>query len=334
MSVFFHHSVITCQFYRLGVWRAANSRFYELLGPTAVLMFFFLSGYLFWAKSIADDGIPDIKAYFIARFRRILPLYCVVCSGVFLIVFLETGLKRNVPPLDLIDQLLQWLAIGVPSGFPAINGYADTPRIVASVFWSLRYEMMFYFCLPFLQWFRRGHRLWILAVGFGLLRYIPSVNFLIGFIFGMMTAYLQPMISERRRSFLKSESAACIALLPLIYLLLSRIEPYTLKHALLIWMPFIVITFGNTFGGVLTIRPMISLGKISYGVYLTHGLVLFVSSAIINRFIPIRDFSCIQFWIFTTLCGLMVLALSSFLHQNVERPFMHREKTAARILAA
>src|ERR1700751_2012325 len=55
VSVFFSHAVVTYFYFQKGVWTSPPIPFYAFLGPGSVILFFFLSGFLFWSKCIAND---------------------------------------------------------------------------------------------------------------------------------------------------------------------------------------------------------------------------------------------------------------------------------------
>jgi peptidoglycan/LPS O-acetylase OafA/YrhL len=349
VSVFFHHAVITFYYLKTGVWGSSGSRFYELLGPAAVLMFFFLSGYLFWSKSMADGGIPNLGSFLSARLRRLLPMYYVSCLAVFLVALGSTGFRLNVAPAELGKELLLWLTVGLPSGFPNVNGYPETPYAVASVVWTLRYEIVFYLFLPFLQPFAKGHRVWAVLMASGAVWLIPVLKpslatdslvlfashfaqFMgMGFGLGMLAAYFKPRIAPAYVAYFRLRAASFIPLGLLIALFSSPIESYTLGQALLLWIPFVFVAFGNDYFGLLSTRSMLYLGKISYSFYLAHGFVLFVFSQALNRFIRFDQLSGGAFWCFALVCGLVTLVLSSVLHQRVELPFMSKKKKVLRV---
>ena len=58
LSVFFHHVAITYYFIVAGEWSHAGSRFYTLLGPVGVSLFFMITGFLFWGKMLRTKGRP------------------------------------------------------------------------------------------------------------------------------------------------------------------------------------------------------------------------------------------------------------------------------------
>jgi peptidoglycan/LPS O-acetylase OafA/YrhL len=49
---------------------------------------------------------------------------------------------------------------------------------------------------------------------------------------------------------------------------------FSIATSVLLGIVFLAIVYGNPFWGLLTVRPMLLLGKGSYSLYLCHGLVL------------------------------------------------------------
>ena len=63
LSVVFYHGYLTERLISGGVWRIPTSRFFAHLGPSAVAVFFMITGYLFWATMNTVDN----KRIFCAR---------------------------------------------------------------------------------------------------------------------------------------------------------------------------------------------------------------------------------------------------------------------------
>ena len=78
LGVFVFHLVVTHRFIETGTWEVPDSRFYVLLGPIGVSVFFMITGFLFWGKLLRTKGRPRWNALYIGRLFRIGPLYLVV----------------------------------------------------------------------------------------------------------------------------------------------------------------------------------------------------------------------------------------------------------------
>ncbi len=148
--VFLHHSSIWYYYLKDGLWQLPPSRLYAHFGQTSVALFFMVTGFLFAHKLLHSRGTPirwlDVYA---SRIARLLPAYLLAMALLFLLVFTATGFSLREAPSALLGKVLDWLLFSIPSK-PDMNGFIGTFRIVAGVTWTLPYEWLFYFCLPFL----------------------------------------------------------------------------------------------------------------------------------------------------------------------------------------
>jgi hypothetical protein len=157
LAVFFHHAAIYHRFLRDGAWVLPPSRFYALLGPVGVSVFFMITGYLFWSQMIGSLGRPAWLRLYVGRAFRIGPLYLVAVASMLAFVLAGTGARLNVSPSQLAGEIGCWLALGFVVG-PDVNGYPATSSVLAGVTWTLGYEWIFYLSLPVAALAARGRR--------------------------------------------------------------------------------------------------------------------------------------------------------------------------------
>jgi peptidoglycan/LPS O-acetylase OafA/YrhL len=143
LSVFLHHTAIYHSFLGGGAWAPPANRFYAMLGPTPVAMFFMITGFLFWSQILAKKGRPDWIRLYVGRIFRIGPIYLCAVAVMLVCVFVVTGAKLSVSPGQLAKELAKWLALGAITGGP-VNGYDRAPILLAKVTWSLSYEWAYY----------------------------------------------------------------------------------------------------------------------------------------------------------------------------------------------
>jgi peptidoglycan/LPS O-acetylase OafA/YrhL len=344
-SVFFHHAYTTYVFMKTGVWGMPSSNFYGQLGPSAVTVFFFISGYLFWGKVLRNPSSIRPRKLWPNRLRRILPAYWAAVMLAFAIVALASGFQRREPLSQLISGAVQWLLFGFPLQ-PSLNGvYLE--RITSGVFWSLRMEVLFYLLLPGLVWFRRGRRIILLftvAVALYLFALRLSsqseiisanledlrqllLNLCTTFAVGMLAAY-RPW-SSKVVDLLRSRWAAALSLL-LVVLQLVWVKPqYTWQEPILLVVPFLAVVEGNSFFGVLTTKPARCLGQISYSFYIFHGMLLFLLTAIWNVGHPIASMTMLSYWILILCIGMVVVGFSTASYWCIERPFLAKRSLNA-----
>ena len=331
LAVVFHHIAYYPDYLRTGRFINPPSRFYTNLGPLGVSMFFMITGYLFWARMLRDEGQTDWIGLYVGRVFRIGPLYLVAVSAMLVIVFSRSRFHLEVPALRLVSQLAHWLLLGVLDGRSA-NGDANASLLLAGVTWSIQWEWFFYLSLPVLAFVARPMRragrrnfVFLMLAYLGCLMlsrlHLPvfwnheAEKFVALFLVGMMAAALhakgiRPSWGDRGLSVV-----ALLLALPLFFVS----YPYGFGPGLLLGGIFYLIASGCTLFGLLTCRPARRLGDVSYGIYLLQGLVLFA----VFQASGLKEFalsSALRFW----SCGLascvLLVLLATLAHVAIEGP--------------
>ncbi len=337
-SVFFHHAYLTFVFYRTGNWSTPASNFYSQLGPTAVTMFFFISGYLFWGKMLKDPSSIRAVRLWPNRIRRILPAYWAAILLAFLVTVVMTKFELRESVRRLMEHAGQWILVGFPC-LPDLNGLAQE-RVTGGVYWTLRTEMIFYLVLPALVWFRKLPRLLLLFFAMGIVDYVLtrfpaqsgplgcSVDVVQRFTLAMATSFavgmlaVYPRWNERLLNWLRSSWITCACLILLTIQFTWIPADYTWYEPILLAPVFIAVAAGNSCFGVLTSRPMRSLGQISYSVYIFHGVLLYVLSTLLNQHMPIASMTPLKYWAAVIGISIIVVAFSMLTYCFIERPFL------------
>ncbi|MBY0369872.1 acyltransferase [bacterium] len=350
-SVFFSHVAVSYGFWRTGVWVSPNSYFLEQLAAVPVLLFFYLSGFLFWSKLMTahESGKPFAWArFFRSRFCRMVPAYLVSFGVVLFIVSLRAqgDWKESFP--KIAGEIARWVTFGIPDGtFPAINQDPHSQIINAAVTWTLRYEWLFIFSLPLLFWFAAKHRLLalmpLLAAVYFILRrpvfgtaiadgtagwYVHTIlGFLTflgsGFGGGMLTAYFLRLC--KNKAWLKHPAVTVVLLASLCGLFYGPIPWLSLPlHRTLLLLVFMPIAAGNTVFGFLEWRTTRALGLISYSIYLFHGIVLYTVTTAVNQFYPIAEMEFSAYWLVATIAATTTVFLSAWVFRGIEYPSMQR----------
>ena len=341
-SVFFHHAHIWFYYSRTGKWSETQSQFYAQLGPAAVTLFFFVSGYLFWDKAIRRPEQITWALLLPNRMRRILPAYWVAVVLIFFSAFAASRFHLQEGWPALTKEVCEWTLGGFPN-FDAHNiNTMDNIPISAGVFWTLRVEWMFYVSLPLLLWFRKGFRVLLLfaaaAIAFqtfgwfhidvertqpGLLlsRYLQM--FLVGFAVGMVAAY-KPW-GSRMQTWMTSHVAAIFALLCLGIELSRNVPVYSWTQSLLLAPLFFTVIVGNTFAGLLSSRPLRALGQMSYSLYILHGVLLFDLLSLWNRKYPLALMSPNSYVLLMWSVAIVLVAVSALNYWHVEKRFIQKK---------
>lgn len=344
MSVFFSHAVVNYFYFQTGRWALAPTTFYAFLGPGPVILFFFLSGYLFWSKCLAQNGIGGYGSFLVGRIRRLVPAYYVSVAMVMFIVLARTRFALTVPLPTFLGEILRWLVF-VPAR--NVNGMQRADLIDASVVWTLMFEIVFYLLLPLLFFLFKGYRIFLyLAIAgavswslaqCGVVAFTPSLalgplskfvafalNSVFGFGFGigMLVAVLHARSPKRWWQVLRLRRLLPIPLFCLVAPVLFNLGAYSAAEFWLLAVVFAFVVAGNDFLGLLSSKPVFLLGTVSYSFYITHGIVLFVLSHLFNRWMPIRTLSSLQYWSLIGAVGVSAVCFSTLLYWAVEHRFM------------
>jgi peptidoglycan/LPS O-acetylase OafA/YrhL len=265
-------------------------------GSTGVSLFLVLSGFcLYLPFAGGKDARFRTKAFLIRRCRRLLPAYYVsllITLAVTLIAGKSLGLA-SYGPGPAIGQLLAHASmthIFFPSSFYALNG----------AYWSLALEWQLYLALPLLIF---GIRRWGLArtaavaiavnVVYRVLLWVlisehqvPAgsmvatavlPNQLPGrwaeFVFGMVAAELY-VLGKFERWQLRYTVPLALALAGLSLLSVGNQLSHMLFGGVFFLLLAAVLKGDNLVAAVVSWRPLVALGTMSYSLYLVHQPVV------------------------------------------------------------
>jgi len=273
-------------------------------GYLGVHLFFVLSGYLisrpFWARLVAEQPLPSWRRYGVRRFMRVYPTYFVA-----LVVFVAMRFAGHLHEPSLADVLLHLLLVfnlGDAAQFLAINIAMWTLAIEAQFYVILPIAaglarraapgrgrgaaLSIGLAFVLIGWLSR----WLeyRSTLPGDLRFRLPFSFLDLFATGMLVAYLELTGAAffRERPLLRRGLVLCAAAVLLganYWLMLAGgpdwLKPPTLALACL-YPTLICIAFALILLAVLTrarypvtlltSRPLVFIGQISYSMYLFH----------------------------------------------------------------
>ncbi len=312
-----------------GVWHWFNGGF-------GVTVFFVLSGYLITMLALREEeqrGRLDIRAFYTRRVFRIFPLYYLVLAGYVVLIL---GLKVAPEKITGFAPSLPFFVFY----FPEVAAHMG-PHGAALPFyqaWSLGIEEKFYFIWPTLAFLiLRGKtrpRLTVTvlliivfvfniywAPGLGILRLQSYAHIL----FGALLAILL----EQPSGFALIQRLCCrislVCLLGLATLQFSRLPsmyPQYVSSAyafLVMSLLAAVLTSKGWMNQALSLKPLVFIGKISYGMYLVHILCL----NIVEKFVhPSKG---LALFTYVVTCCVTILA-AWVLHVTVEQPMIELGK--------
>lgn len=327
VAVMVHHSFAAYGYFTNGQWIYSTSPILNQLGQTSVAMFFMITGYLFTLKSFSEN--IDWSKFYKTRLARLTPLYVVIVALVFLIVLVVSKGEIREPLWKIGKEAIQWFSF-VFFGRPDINEFKKTWVIIAGVNWSLQYEMIFYiFFVPVLHYlskflsvqalFINGIILLILIFIFRWITNPEPGNSLwaLHFLGGVLTAYAFKIDAVYK--IIKTRAFTLLSFLFGISLLMSQNSYGILTVAATI---FIFATFarGLSIFGLLKTKPALWIGEISYGIYLIHGMVLWIVLTWLKGFLNLSDFSLTYYWITIIMVAMVITILASISYLKLEKP--------------
>lgn len=293
-------------------------------GWVGVDLFFVLSGFLITYLLLKEKNIYgsfSLKNFWIRRSLRIWPLYYLaVFAGFIIIPFLSSqllGYDYSKPIFkEQILNLMPAYLLFLGNWSPIFQGYPEFLNVLH--LWTISIEEQFYLIWPLiLLTFKNFKRNLLICLGLILfsvvLRFIFALNntphpgiymntflrmdtFVLGSLIAVI--YLQkPKLLYSIRPFFKSIPLTLITLLFFYFIhdldLLYSKSWFNLTFGYLaigLWMVYFTIaalqenTFFNTF---FSLKPLASLGKISYGLYIWHRVGTDIGVNSTKNFLPI-----------------------------------------------
>ena len=277
-GVFLHHGCIWYFYQHGGDWKLPPSHLYVHLGHSSVMLFFMITGFLFFSKLIAARERPlDWLQLFVSRVLRLVPLYLVVMLLLFAAVAALSGGELHEPARTVAKQALRWLGFTM-MGNPPINQVEITKIVVAGVTWSLPYEWFFYGALPLLALTvgvlpRWPYLLLGVVTMAGLSSWHALPIYLWAFAGGIAAAWAVRSPALRRLAASRAASLLILACLATTVILFPSATDYAVLT--LLGLAFVLIACGNTLFGLLLHPASRVLGEMAYSIYLLHGLLLF-----------------------------------------------------------
>ncbi len=328
LAVMAHHFRIAWTWRLTGRWELPAETLFKNLGPAGVIVFFMITGFLFWGKLVDAKGRLDVPRFAIARVFRIYPAYLLSLAGIAALSWAAADTVSALPAPEARSSLWTWLTFG----FSPDIGFRGTPEahlINAGVIWTLQYEWVFYAALPVLGLvllaLRPGGtaRVAALVIVAALMSLVPAApidwfqwHIAAGFAYGALSS--EALRGRALARALRGRAAAILGLAALGAMLALPGYPFGALAFLLLWIPFSAVAAGNTMFGTLASRPAVALGDASYSLYLFHGLFVFI----FFRVVPVEALGHAAVWLGLPLVAAAASAFALLCFRLVEAPSM------------
>ena len=334
LSVLVHHFYITYM-WKTGIgWIPPSIDYLNNLGTMSVSFFFLITAFLFLSK-INDNAKQQTtnnkqqttnnkqqttinwKILFKSRFKRILPMY-------FFIVMAITIITVNIIPTEsynksqLFHFLQRWLLFqgtdlaGFHAGF-----------IISHVQWTLIYEWGFYFSLPaiYVLWQQRKAPI-ILVITTIFIAYFCIHNTVSHMYWLFALALPSVVLKEPLKLFVEKHNKYLHPVMLLIFIYtFFYTKGYSAEQMICTASLFSFISNGYSFGGILNTMGLRKLGEISFSLYLSHGIFLYLFFSILNIYdFNTNNFS--EYMHYFPFVFFISVASSLITYKLIERPFL------------
>ena len=266
-----------------------------LLGNFGVPVFFLLSAFLITELLMREDdrlGTIHVRSFYMRRVLRIWPLYFGVFYGLIL-------LNKVIPHVGAPDPL-SWLAFTLFAGNWYICLHGWIPANAVNPMWSISVEEQFYIAIPLIVYFGRRFGLKVVSSMLLIVSYVMVIwyawkgwhgfssqwtNSLVQFQFFSAGTLLSLMLKGRTPNWhpvfraLGILAGIVCSFTASVYLGVQADTPSsTVLQALLGWILVLagtILFFISLLGTPTRFlpKPVVYLGRISYGLYLFHQFV-------------------------------------------------------------
>jgi peptidoglycan/LPS O-acetylase OafA/YrhL len=305
-------------------------------GYVGVDVFFVISGFVIATKLIEEieEGKFSIANFYVRRIRRILPalvaviLACCVAASVFFLPDALRDFSRSVvATVIFVSNIFFWKNSGYFE-----TGALDRPLLHT---WSLAIEEQFYIVIPIALFVLIVYaRRWTFtlfaiaaAISLGLSIFItdkaPTANFFLlptrawELLLGLLVA-LAPWAPPSSRILRELVAIAALAAIGFAVLVYTSATPFPGLSALVPTFATAVLIYLGKAGEpsvvakVLSLRPVVAIGLISYSLYLVHWPII-----VFARYALLRDLAGWE--IAAAVAASFVFAYLSY--RFVETPF-------------
>lgn len=319
--------------------------YYSWLG---VDVFFVLSGFLLTSILYKNkSSLHFLKTFWFRRALRILPLYWVILSAAFLATHFKTS-DRGLGYQWLFGNLhyLETYTIFLQNITMTIQNQMSSAWL--NVTWSLAIEEQFYLILPIAVLFFNKQKFFIISIIIlvltPLLRaacifYVPNggmASFMLlplrwdSLFLGGMLALIKPTNKKIEKIIKYQKPIIAIALSIFLILGLSNQGIGSLGMGILGHTAIAILTGLLILNckmrpdciakKILSSKPFVFFGSISYGLYLLHYPILGLSHQWALQAVPINN--SVKSCLVTFVAFLITIGISLLSHKYFEKPFL------------
>jgi len=309
------------------------------MGEVGVLLFFMLTGHLFWWQIRAGAFRAD--TFFYKRACRLVPAMFVMITGVMFLDWATAGFV--IPNKDQLLALIRNYGFGFGTVINSIGNVNDVfgkdMYLRINNIWTLRWEWLFYFVLPLIATLNRFVWVTLLSVfiivlfmhPFQIMTGTTDIVFILAFWLGALCVELESLRTGALRVFFTRPAGYLILLAGLVMTFAYLLQmPLTQKN---VRVPVMILTVFPVFlffvinkihpNKLISWSPAQLMGKISYSFYLWHLSVNFYVITLVNRIIKDPQ-ALLSFGLTCAVMMFIGLTISVFSYKYVEEYFLKK----------
>ena len=321
----------------LGLPNVSSLPFFNEAGHNGVLLFFVISGYIITRLLLAEQdktGSISIRRFYMRRILRIWPLYFFILAGTMIVYSYNPGWTTGILCFTILANVAH--ALG--------QGWAVSPQI-----WSIGAEEQFYLFWPSLVKYLKSNLAIVLAViiaGYTALPHIlrllldvcgwanpGNLRFIDVFFYGTkfnllamggLLAWCQKQDYRFLSWFHKWRLSLIFVFLPFL-LWFSGWQPPVLADVilgLLFTLMLANVTVKHYF--IFNNSIMNYLGKISYGIYMFHWVVIMFLATLLSSRLKTNYLTADT--LLYILSFMLTILLSAVSYHTMERYFLNLKK--------
>lgn len=297
-----------------------NTDYVGLMGAFGVQIFFCITGFLFFDQMINKKYDFDWRYFFLARIRRLAPLYFfMITVSIIIAAFLG---DHSTPIISSVYNIVKLVFFGFwgNGGGSPVFGY-NIALLTASV-WTLPYEWRFYLLLPIMAMLMQRNK----YISFASAIFIAILTYIVDgsavwpfFIIGAVSAYINKLnLSSSYGAIFTALSGIASAL----YFYVDH-SAYDYTSFIFIATAFICVIISKS--RILSVKPLVYLGEISYSVYLNHLIVLILLSIIYPFLLSEGSVEPTTTVLLYGVSSLSICATSLLTFKYIEHIFMKKQ---------
>lgn len=296
------------------------------VGAVGVQVFFCITGFLFIDQVIKRKAVFEWKRYFLARIKRLFPMFFVATTICILIIYSEALYNSASFTFQDIKNTIKLYTFGFYGNGEVSIGGVDS-ALLTVMHWTLPFEWKFYFSLPIICFiciiFRiKSSILFFLIVM--LATYFANGLYLGKlFLTGCVAAIIFNKYTLDNKMLKTIIFIIGVSFFVSLFFINVNSHDYTNFTFVSIFFLSIILSKPKFLGS----RALVYIGESSYSIYLIHTIIMFLLPFVIYLlFGRLEVKSTMEAVFLFSLVSAFICSISLFSFKNIEYPFIRKDR--------